>query len=608
MTSTVSETLPRWDLESLFPGPDSPEFRQTMSRAASEIPDLEAFFDDHNIGADADGEPQAEFFADLMARYNTVLDLALRLEGYLYCLVAADVRDEAATAAAGEWRQSQVGLARLAPRFADWVGSLDLDSLVENSQVARDHASTLRRIAAASAHLMPPGEESLAAALAPTGIGAWVKLRDDLAGRATARIEIDGDIQELPLSEAANLGYHEDRGVRQQAYEAVRATWESLELPLAMALNGVKGQQLALSTRRGWADPLDQALFANAIDRDILDALQTATVEFLPDYQRYLRAKARALGLSVLASYDLNAPVGQVPTWPYERSRQFITEVFHATHPALGALAERAYAESWIDAEPREGKDGGGFCAAVGGTASRIFVNYLPVYDSMCTMAHELGHAYHTLVAAEQGRTPLQAPPDDVPSPLIFPMTLAETASTFCEVLAQRAARAEASPVEEIAIIEGWLNNFASTVFGIHARFLLEQKVFALRRERDITAAELKEIMAESWTFVQGDAIDPDTISQYDWTKPHYYIEDLWYYNFPYAFGSLFAMGLLAVHDARPAGFFPRFERLLADSGMEGAAELAAPFGIDLRSIEFWRSGLQGFRDDVDRFEALVRG
>ena len=606
MTSTATETLPRWDLDSLFPGPDSPELRQALAHAASEIASLEAFFDAHQIGGEGEPRPDAVFFAELVARYNGVLDLALRLEGYLYCLVATDVRDEAAEAAAGAWRQHQVGLSRLAPRFSDWVGSLDLDDLIDRSAVARDHESTLRRIAAASSHLMPPGEESLAAALAPTGIAAWVKLRDDLAGRATARVEIDGEIQELPLSEAGNLSYSEDRDVRQRAFEAVQATWESLELPLAMALNGVKGQQLALSTRRGWADPLDQALFANAIDRDILDALQRATVEFLPDYQRYLRAKARALGLPMLATYDLNAPVGHVPAWPYERSRQFITDVFHATHPALGALAERAYAESWIDAEPREGKDGGGFCAPVGGNASRIFMNYLPVYDSMCTIAHELGHAYHTLVGAEKGRTPLQVPPDDVPSPLIFPMTLAETASTVCEVLAQRAARAEASPEEEIAIIDGWLSDFASTIFGIHARFLLEQEVFARRRDGDVSAAEVKEIMAESWAFVLGDAIDPATISKYDWTKPHYYIEELWYYNFPYAFGALFAMGLLAVHDAQPDGFFPRLEDLLADSGMKNAADLAAPFGIDLRAIDFWRSGLQSFRDDVDRFEELV--
>lgn len=604
----MSETLPRWDLASLFPGPDSPELRQAMERAANEIASLEALFDTHDIGSATDARPDPALFAMLVERYNAVLDLALRLEGYLYCLVAADVRDEAADAAAGAWRQTQVGLSRLAPRFTDWVGSLDLDHLVTHSPVARDHEATLRRIAEASARLMPPGEESLAAALAPTGIAAWVKLRDDLAGRATALVEIDGEIQELALSEAGNLSFHEDRDVRRRAFEAVRATWESLELPLALALNGVKGQQLALATRRGWADPLDQALFANAIDREILDALHQATLEFLPDYRRYLRAKARALGLPVLATYDLNAPVGQASIWPYERSRQFITEVFQATHPALGALAERACTESWIDAEPREGKDSGGFCAEVGGAASRIFMNYLPVFESMCTIAHELGHAYHTVATATRGRTPLQAPPDDVPSPLIFPMTLAETASTFCEVLAQRAARAEASPVAELAILDGWLNNMAGSIFGIHARFLLEQEVFARRHERDVSASELKEIMAECWTFVVGDAIDPATVSLYDWTNPHYYSESQWYYNFPYTVGALFAMGLLATHDAQPNGFFPRFDELLADSGMKQAAELAAPFDIDLRSVEFWRTGLQRYRDDVDRFEALVGG
>jgi oligoendopeptidase F len=266
----------------------------------------------------------------------------------------------------------------------------------------------------------------------------------------------------------------------------------------------------------------------------------------------------------------------------------------------------RGVAESWIDAEPREGKDAGGFSISVGGDASRIFVNYLPVYDLMSVLAHEIGHSYQNLVVAEQGRTPLQAPPDDVPAPTGFPMTLAETVSTMGEALVQRAARAEAAPAEEAAILDGWLQTFSSTVFGIYPRFILEREVFARRRERELSPRELGEIMTAAWHEVAGDAIDPASISAMEWTKTHFYIEDLWYYNFPYAFGVLFAVGLLAVRDAKPDGFFERFDLLLADSGMAEAAELAAPFGIDLRDPAFWRKSLERYRADVERLEALA--
>ena len=224
-------------------------------------------------------------------------------------------------------------------------------------------------------------------------------------------------------------------------------------MPLAAALNGVKGQQLTLARRRGWEEPLDAALAANAIDRGILDAMLTAMREALPAYHRYLRAKARLLGVDRLAGYDLMAPVAEPAVWPFDASRDFIVEQFTAFSPKLGALAQRAFAERWIDAGPRVGKDGGAFCTAIQGDESRILANYLPVFSWTSILAHELGHAYHNFVVVERKRTFLQASPDF--GPATFPMTLAETASTICETIVQRGARAAAtSPAEELALLE----------------------------------------------------------------------------------------------------------------------------------------------------------
>jgi pepF/M3 family oligoendopeptidase len=610
MTATIDslDALPRWDLDSIFPGPQSPELRAALDGIARDTVALEATFDRRGVGTRAPAADDAdlvEVFEEVVNAYNRLLDEAARIDGYLYCLVATDVRDEPAQRAAGEWRQLKSGLARLAPRFTAWVGNLDVEALAARSDLARDHAPALRRIKTAAAHQMDPGQEELAAALSPSGISAWMALRDEVAGGATTRFELDGEVRELPLSEIDNLAYHEDRDVRRRAFEADQSTWRALAVPLAAALNGVKGQQLTLAQRRGWGDPLDEALFASAIDREVLDAMLQAIDEALPDYQRYLKTKARFLGLSQLAGYDLFAPVGEQSDWPFDTARDFIIEQFTSASPRLGALAARAFAEQWIDAGPRPGKDGGAFSFPVGDDESRIFLNYLPVYGWMSTLAHELGHSYQTAVVVEAGRTMLQAPAD-VAAPTVFPMALAETASTFCEALVQQEVREQVTGAEEVALLDGWLQSLTLSVFGILPYFLFEQDVFATRRQRELAAQEIEALMISARRRVTGDAVDPDTLPSTSWVAPHFFIDTLCFYNFPYAFGMLFSVGLIAARERDPEGFFARFDTLLADSGMREAADLAAPFGIDLRDPAFWRTSLDVFRTDLKRYEELA--
>jgi oligoendopeptidase F len=610
-TTAAAETLPRWDLDSLFPGPGSPPLRAALDDVDRASADLEALFDRHGVGAQLSRSSEAlraGAVEEVIDAYNVLMDDAMRIDGYLVCLVAADVRDEAAQRVAGEWRLRKTALARLAPRFTAWVGTLDIDALSRDSTVVREHVPTLRRLQIAAAHLMSSDEEDLTAALAPAGATAWMALRDDLAGRATARIEIDGEERELPLSEISNLGYLPDRDLRRRAYEAGNAGWRAIATPLTAALNGVKWQQRTLAQRRSWDDPLDQALFASAIDRATLDAMQQAIREAIPDYRRYLRAKARLLGLPLLAGYDLRAPVGDPLPWPFDAARTFIVETFTAQHPKLGALAARAFAEQWIDAGPREGKDSGAFSMPVGDDQSRIFANFLPVYDWMSALAHELGHSYHVVAIVERGRTMLQAPAEMAGVPISFPMTLAETASTFCEAIVQRAARRDASAGAELSLLDGWLQALTLNVFATLPMFEFEREAFARRAERELSATEVETMMATAWRDLVGDAVDAETVWSTSWTAPHLFIDNTLFYNFPYAFGMVFGLGLLGVRDANPAEFFDRFDELLADSGMVEAPELAARFGIDLRDPAFWRSALALFRADVDRYEELAEG
>jgi oligoendopeptidase F len=295
-------------------------------------------------------------------------------------------------------------------------------------------------------------------------------------------------------------------------------------------------------------------------------------------------------------------PLGDPTFWPFEATRTFIVDAFTDFSPRLGVMAERAFRERWIDAAPRAGKLGGAFCTAIQGDESRILTNYVPVIGSMGSLAHELGHAYHNVAVVSHRRTFLQASPEF--GPLGIPLTLAETASTICSMIVGRAARA-AGLEEEIVQLDESLQSFALDVFGIMPMFAFERDVFATRAQRELLATELEALMAAGWQDIAGDAVDPATVPSMDWTKGHFAIDTVFYYSFPYAFGTAFALGLLAVHDAEPEGFMDRFDLLLADSGMREASELAAGFGIDLRDTTLWQAAFDLFRADVDRFEAL---
>jgi pepF/M3 family oligoendopeptidase len=394
------------------------------------------------------------------------------------------------------------------------------------------------------------------------------------------------------------LSHDVDRELRRAAYEAELRTWEANAVPLAAALNSVKGQTLALSERRGWSSPLDEALFDNQIDTETLEAMLGAVTEALPHLRRYFPAKARALGLPRLAWYDVDAPLARAGDgddrsgWAFENGRAFILEQFGTYSATMRDFAASAFRDRWIDAEPREGKRDGAFCLPIRPGESRILSNYLPSFGAMSTLAHELGHGYHNLVAASL--TPLQRD---------IPMTAAETASIFCETIVKNAALQEASPAERVEILEGSLQSAIGVTVDVPGRFLFERRVFERRQERELSVAELNELMLEAECETYGDEVEP--LHPYMWAvKPHYYFSS--YYNYPYTFGLLFGLGLYARYEQDPESFRSRYDELLASTGLDDLGTLAARLDVDVRSPGFWRSSLAVIREEIELFERLV--
>ena len=592
--------LPRWDMTVVYPSLESVEFETGFQSAIQVIDQLVELFDEHGIGLQEPvqlDEATVTSFETVLQQLNAVLDQTNTVGAYIASFVTTDTRNELAQAKRSELQQRALQLTLLDTRFTAWIGSLDVEELIERSSLAEEHAFMLRKAKEEAAHLMTPPEETLAAELNLNGGSAWARLHGDFTSQLLVAVELEGEVQELPMSAVRNLAHSPDRETRRQAYEAEIAAWESAEVPLAAALNGIKGQVNVLTKRRGWDSPLDAALFQNNIDRHTLDAMMVAAHESFPDFRRYLKAKARALDLPVLTWYDMFAPVGEAAKeLPFQEAARFIEAQFGTYSTRLRGLAERAFAERWIDAEPRRGKVDGAFCMWVRRDESRILSNYQPSYDGMSTLAHELGHAYHNLNLAS--RTMLQRR---------NPMTLAETASIFCQTIVREAALQEAGPQEQIGILEASLQDACQVVVDITSRFLFEQNVFGSRESRELSVAELKDLMLDGQRQTYGDGLDPDTYHAYMWAmKPHYYSPSRSFYNYPYMFGLLFGLGLYARYLHDPEGFKAGYDDLLSSTGMHKGAELAARFGIDIRTSDFWRDSLDVVRADIERFESLV--
>ncbi|MDQ3548706.1 MAG: M3 family metallopeptidase, partial [Chloroflexota bacterium] len=246
------------------------------------------------------------------------------------------------------------------------------------------------------------------------------------------------------------------------------------------------------------------------------------------------------------------------------------------------------------------GKQGGAFCMAVGDGSSRILANFAPSFGAVRTLAHELGHAYHYHVLHRERRTLLQQ--------MLTPMTLAETASTFCETLVRQAALDAADPAGQVTMLDAALQNHCRFVVDVSCGFLVEQRIFEARNARELSVDELNAITVTAQAETYGDAIDPATWHPFMWAyRPHAFSAANSFSSFPYMFGLLFGLGLYARYRDAPPSFQTSFDALLAATGESDPATLAARFDIDIRTPAFWRASLAVIRADIDRFEWLVK-
>ena len=428
-----------------------------------------------------------------------------------------------------------------------------------------------------------------------SGSNAW----GDLQAYLTSTVEVDYQDGVTNLSAIRNLAYDPDPAVRKAAYEAELASYRKIQDSVAFALNSIKLETIHVAQLRGYESPLDKALKDARMQRATLEAMFSAIDRYLPKFWAYLRAKAKALGHeNGLPWYDLFAPMGKSgKTYTTEEARDYLLHLFGQFDPELRDMVAEAFANAWIDFYPRPGKTGGAFCAGVEKlNESRILTNFDGSFSDIVTLAHELGHAFHNHILNDQ--RPLNRD---------YTMPVAETASTFNECVVMNAAIAAATDREEkLALIESQLSDATQIICDIYSRYRFESAVFANRQNQFLPAEELCKMMLEAQKQSYGDGLDESCLHPYMWVCKSHYYGGVSFYNFPYAFGGLFARGLYAQYEKEGRSFLPKYKKLLHETPVRTVEEAARVADIDLTDRSFWEQGLQILSDEIDQFLALL--
>ncbi|WP_425448906.1 M3 family oligoendopeptidase [Dethiothermospora halolimnae] len=585
----------RWSLDELYSSFDSKEFSDDLKTCYNLVDTLKKWSNE-NLSSEDNAKEKLELYLQKEIELNNLFS---KLASFASLTSAVDAKNEEALKILDKLQSKSTELTKPEVNFKMWLGRLDnLDDIISSSRFLSKHKFYIKEIANKAKYMLSENEEVLISKMSNTGSKAWSKLQNVISSTLLVDINIDGEEKELPLPVVRNMAYDKDSKVRKTAYDAELKSYKKIEESSAAALNGIKGEVITLCEKRGYKSPLEETLIKSRMDEETLTAMLTAIKESLPHFHKYYKRKAKLLGhKNGLPFYDLFAPMGDVEMkFTYEEARNYIVKNFSTFSDKLANFADNAFECRWIDAEPRNGKRGGAFCSNLNPIGeSRILANFNGSFSNMTTLAHELGHGYHG--ACLKDETILNSS---------YTMPVAETASIFCETIVTNAALKEASKEESFGILESSIQSYGQVIVDIYSRFLFESKLFERREDHALSVKELKEIMVEAQKEAYGDGLDHNYLHPYMWAnKPHYYYAGLNFYNFPYAFGELFAKGLYAEYLKRGDDFVKEYDTLLAATGKNNIVDVTKMMAIDVHSVDFWRSSLNLIKEKIDEFISL---
>lgn len=591
---------PTWDLDSIFPGGSkSKEFENFRAEVHKKLAAANKLLKSLPAKISKQSAPKYVKFINTLQELWDEIELVVSFSN---CLSSQDVKDTKADAIyseglqmGSEWQKLRAQLEALSLKITDKQWQMVTDS--PQLKPVKFYLNELRDIAKSK---MPIELESLTLDLAVNGYHAWNQLYDKMAAELVVDFEEDGKTAKLSLGQLHTKMGSPNRELRKQAFEKMTGAWKSREVLAGMALNYMGGFRLSVYKNRGWKSPLYEPLVMARMKQKTLETMWAVIEKNIHRLKPYIDAKKKLLGIDKFRWYDEFAPCANAERlFAFDEAGDFVVDNLKDFSPDLAKFCQMALDKRWIEAEDRPGKRGGGYCTGMGPRRqSRIFMTYAGTYENLLTLAHELGHAYHSWVLNDK---PVFAQ--------IYPMNLAETASIFTENFVTNAALSQARDKDEkMMLLDQKLQGAYVLFCDIYSRYLFDNAFYAERAKGIVGNERLNELMIESQKRAFVGLLDESGYHPLFWaSKLHFFVTDAPFYNFPYTFGYLFATGVYQLAKKEGRAFADKYKALLADTGSMTAEQVAKKhLGVDLTKEDFWRDAVNNSLADIPLFVKLA--
>ncbi|MDZ7814525.1 MAG: M3 family oligoendopeptidase [Planctomycetota bacterium] len=589
-----------WDLSSYFEEFGNDEMKNFHADIAADIIRLTKMGDQLGSLAD-DIEGWEEYLLlseDISARLG-------HLSSFVGCLTAADAANE-------DYSSAEASIMRLWSRMekseADFTKALkDCDDETFENLLGRKKLdgmqNMLKRSRKQAKFTMSLAEEKLAADLNVDGFHAWGRLYDKLTGKLEFDMEFpDGTKKRLPISQCRSLMSDADREVGRAAFECGNKAWKGVEDVCASALNAISGTRLSLYEHRGIDHFLTPALMQSQIERKTLDAMMKAIHDTIELPREIFKTKAKAMGREGIWWFEREAPLPLKDTtrFKWDEAVKMVSSSFHRAYPDFANHFDKVISNRWIESEVRPGKRPGAFCTSSSfNNEQRVFMTFNGSLSEVSTIAHEVGHAFHSELLNELR-----------PTQQHYPMTLAETASIFGEhIFADGVyANEEIDDNARLAMLDADLSSAAVMLLDLTIRFQFEKELYEQRAQGEVGVSKLKKLMVETQRRIFGDAMLPEGEDPYFWaSKLHFYITYVTFYNYPYTFGFLLARQIYNMFKQQGSSFLGRYEEFLKYSGSDTVENVASrTLGVDISDTAFWTESINSLNEHFELYKKLL--
>lgn len=591
-----------WDLDAIFPGgTKSQELQEKLHNLKEEIKEYQTLILSWNVAENK----SAEQLKKILHKEESVEKGLGQARTFVQMWHDAYTNDEHANVVMGQIIDLLGEVETYSTIFTKKLVSISDEAwqtLLDDEQL-KEVAFALNEIRDNGKRLLSEEEEKLITNLNKDGLAAWSQLYDTTVSIITIPYtDKEGNTTEYSVGQAMNRMYADpDPEVRKQLFDNWEAAWTKYAPIFADTLNHLDGYRLTLQKAHGRENFLEEPLEYNRMSEETLNAMWQAVSKYKQPFIALLKQKATILGMDKLGWQDVDAPVafGDVkpPRYTYDEACDFVIENFASFGPKLASFAKHALENRWVEAEDRPNKRPGGYCEELPESEeSRIFMTFTGSSNDTSTLAHELGHAFHSYVMR------------DLPSlNRNYAMNVAETASTFAETIISNATIAKAKTTEEkITLLNTKLENATAMFLNIHARFLFEKSFYEERSKGIVSEQRINELMVNAQKEAYGDSLS--SYHPHFWcSKLHFFIDDVPFYNFPYTFGYLFSLGVYSEYLKNPEGFEDKYIALLRDTGSMKVEDLAMKhLGVDITKSDFWEAGVQLIAKDAEEFISLT--